>query len=147
MREPLPIPRALSLATLIESLAEEPRAPRLSSAGLPCGLCGNLVPYARRTPTTIPVCEDCLREAELRGRYICRDVAHPGDRLVGYRSMARVHHGTSAFTCMRCHARRRPGSKARRFESDPCREDHEQAAPLRGLGSSFSLLESWQRCS
>jgi hypothetical protein len=139
------IPRALSFADVVDSPSRLPDPPRHKTPGIPCGCCGARVFHARVNRGTVPVCDDCRREADLSGRMICRDAEHIGERSVGYRSLARQWRDPMLDICLKCQRRRHPGRKVVALDDHPARDHNHKAGRLEPFVLGSRLVADWIR--
>jgi hypothetical protein len=137
--------RAMTLAEAADPAPLAPQLPRHKTPGLPCCCCGARVFHARANRSTVPVCDDCRREAELRGCMVCRDEEHVGDRVVGYRSLARQWRDPLLDICLKCQRRRHPGRKVVALDDHPARDHNCKAGRLELFISSSRLVAGWIR--
>jgi hypothetical protein len=135
--------RALTLVEVVDLPA--PAASRQKESGLPCAYCRAEVFHARVIRTTVPVCGDCQREADLRGRFICRDIRHEGDRIVGYRSIAKQWRDPLLDICGVCYRRRHPGRKATALDDNPHRDRNREDGSLGSFVEASRLVADWIR--
>jgi hypothetical protein len=135
--------RALTLADVQDLPAPEPS--RHKQTGIPCGCCGAEVYHSRANHTTIPVCEDCRRGAELAGRYVCRDADHSGERIVSHGAIARQWRDPLLDICVTCFGRRHPYRKVTALDEDPHRDQDHQDGSLESFVSGSRLVATWIR--
>jgi hypothetical protein len=135
--------RALTLADVVDLPAPEPS--RHKTVGIPCACCRTEVFHARVSHTTVPVCDDCRREADLLGSFICRDLRHRGERVVGYPSIVRQRTDPLLDTCTECFRRRHPNRKVTAMRDNPHRDENHQDGTLESFVSGSRLVATWIR--
>jgi len=88
-------------------VAPPPRKRKKGKKKLPC--------------TTVRACDDCLRQADLRGQFICRDVDHVGDRVIVDQHLVARRSASDPLIdiCVVCWQSRHPYRMTKVFEQNP----------------------------